>query len=391
VKIRPRYGPDPLITYEGDPAAVATPAVRQRLRLAQTLAAFGPAQWDAPSRCAGWTNRDVVVHLVSANRWWVRSISEARRGRPTEMLADFDPVATPAALVAAAGNLPAAEALDAYVRSTHALAELLGSLTGGEWTMPGENPLGHLSISANVRHALWDGWVHERDITLGLGLAPAVEPDEVDAALRCAAALGPAFGLLLGDLDEPGLTATVTAQDPAVGFTIEVGQAVRVTAGPRPAAPVAVHGPAVDLLEGLSLRTSLELEPQWRWLTAGLERSFEVAPHTARVQRSRLSAGLTRMRAGGSRQRSLPRARHPLCVAQLHRSLAGRRCPQSRPGSPSPYSGAGAGSGLDDRAGLPGSRFPRPSSAGGRQRPGRKTSGLTDRHGASRSMFCGLR
>jgi hypothetical protein len=307
------------------------------------------------------------------------------------MLADFDPVATPAALVAAAGNLPAAEALDAYVRSTHALAELLGSLTGGEWTMPGENPLGHLSISANVRHALWDGWVHERDITLGLGLAPAVEPDEVDAALRCAAALGPAFGLLLGDLDEPGLTATVTAQDPAVGFTIEVGQAVRVTAGPRPAAPVAVHGPAVDLLEGLSLRTSLELEPQWRWLTAGLERSFEVAPHTARVQRSRLSAGLTRMRAGGSRQRSLPRARHPLCVAQLHRSLAGRRCPQSRPGSPSPYSGAGAGSGLDARAGLPGSWFPRPSSAGGRQRPGRKTSGLTDRHGASRSMFCGLR
>jgi uncharacterized protein (TIGR03083 family) len=278
VKIRPRYGPDSLITYEGDPAAVATPAVRQRLRLAQTLAAFGPAEWDAPSRCEGWTNRDVVAHLVSANRWWAHSISEARQGRPTEMLADFDPVATPAALVAAAGNLPPTEALDAYVRSTHALADLLGSLIGDEWTMPCENPLGHLSISANVRHALWDAWIHERDITLGLGLVPAVEPDEVDAALRCAAALGPAFGLLLGDLDERRLTATVTTQDPTAGFTIEVDRAVRVTADIHPTAPAAVRGSTVDVLEGLSLRTSLDLEPQVRWLTAGLERSFEARP-----------------------------------------------------------------------------------------------------------------
>ena len=276
MKIRPRYGADPLITYEGDPAAVATPAVRQRLRLAQTLAAFGPAEWDAPSRCAGWTNRDVVVHLVSTNRWWVHSISEARHGRPTEMLTDFDPVATPAALVADAGDLPPAEALDAYVRSTRKLADLLDSLTGHEWTMPCESPLGHLSVSASVRHALWDAWVHERDIILGLGLVPAVEPDEVDSALRCVAALGPAFGLLLGDLGERRLRATVTTQDPSVGFTIEADRAVRVIADIHLTAPVAVRGSTVDVLEGLSLRTSLDLEPQWRWLTAGLKRSFEI-------------------------------------------------------------------------------------------------------------------
>jgi len=282
MKIRPQYGPDPLITYEGDPAAVGIPAIRQRLRLAKTLTAFAPADWAAPSRCAGWTNRDVVVHLVSANRWWAHSVSEARRGRPTEMLAEFDPVATPAALVADVGDLPPAEVLDAYVRSARALADLLGSLTAQEWALPSENALGHLSISACVRHALWDGWVHERDIIGGLGLVPAVEPDEVDAALRCVAALGPAFGLLLGDLGGRRLSATVTTLDPAVGFTVEADRAVRVTADIDPAAPVAVHGPAVEVLEGLSLRTGLDLEPRWRWLTAGLERSFEAGPGTAR-------------------------------------------------------------------------------------------------------------
>jgi len=261
--------------WNADPAAVAALAVRQRLRLARTLAGFGSQEWEAPSRCAGWTNRDVVVHLASANRFWAHSISQARRGTPSQVLADFDPVATPAGLVAAAGNPPAAEVLDAYVTSTRTLVDLLGSLTSGEWTMLGESPVGHVSVSAIVRHALWDAWVHERDITLGAGLVPPVQADEVDAALRCAAALGPAFGILLGDLDDQRLAASVMTQDPAIGFTITAGRAVRVTADIAPAVPVAVHGCAVDVLEGLSLRAPLHLEPEWQWLTAGLAHAFE--------------------------------------------------------------------------------------------------------------------
>ena len=129
-----------------------------------------------------------------------------------------------------------------------------------------------------MRHALWDAWVHELDIMLGVGLVPAVEADEVDAALRCAAALGPAFGILIGDLDDQRLAATVTTQDPAIGFTIKVDRAVRITADIAPAVPVAVHGRAVDVLEGLSLRAPLHLEPEWQWLTAGLTHSFEAPP-----------------------------------------------------------------------------------------------------------------
>src|ERR1039457_6009045 len=275
MKIRPRYGTDPLITYEGASAAVATPTVRQRLRLARTLAGFGSQEWEAPSRCAGWTNRDVAVHLASTNRFWVHSISQARRGTPSQVLAAFDPVATPAGLVAAAGNPPPAEVLDAYVKSTHTLVDLLGSLTSGERPMLGESPPGHVSVSAIVRHALWDAWVHERDITLGVGLVPLVEADEVDAALRCAAALGPAFGILLGDLDDQRLGARRHAPEPAPRLTLQTDPAARVTADIAPAVPVAVHGCAVDVLEGLSLRAPLHLEPEWQWLTAGLTHSFE--------------------------------------------------------------------------------------------------------------------
>jgi len=95
-----------------------------------------------------------------------------------------------------------------------------------------------------------------------LSVAPVVEADEVDAALRCAAALGPAFGILLGDLDDQRLAATVTTQDPTIGFTIKVDRAVRITADIAPAVPVAVHGPALDVLEGLSLRAPPEPRAQ---------------------------------------------------------------------------------------------------------------------------------
>ena len=126
--------------------------------------------------------------------------------------------------------------------------------------------------------------MHERDITLGVGLVPPAEADEVDAALRCAAALGPAFGILLGDLHDQRLAATVTAQDPTIGFTVKVDHAVRITADIAPAVPVAIHGRAVDVLEELSLRAPLHLEPEWHWLTAGLTRTFEARPPEARAQ-----------------------------------------------------------------------------------------------------------
>jgi hypothetical protein len=143
--------------------------------------------------------------------------------------------------------------------------------------LPAEGPLGHVSISAVMRHAAWDAWVHERDVLLGIGILPPVEPDEVDSALRCAAALGPAIGVLMGDLGHDRRAASVTTTDPQVGFTVQVDRVVRVTADLDPAAPPAVHGPAVAVLEGLSQRTPLALQPASRWLTSGLEEAFETS------------------------------------------------------------------------------------------------------------------
>ena len=177
----PSYGPDPVIALDGrrrrrragDPPA-PTPV--------DLLASLDEAAWSHPSRCEGWTNRDVVVHLDSTNAFWTHSITEGRRGRPTRFLTTFDPVVSPAELVAATEERSGAETVERFAASTDALLALVEQLDSADWTATAESPAGHVSVATVVHHALWDAWVHERDIALPLG-RPAVEDDEVLAAL----------------------------------------------------------------------------------------------------------------------------------------------------------------------------------------------------------------
>lgn len=99
MQLNPRYGDDPVITFDGSPAAIAEPTIRQRRRLAAALATLDDEQWAHPSRCDGWSSRDVIVHLDSTNAFWAYSIVAGLRGEPTQLLATFDPVASPAELV----------------------------------------------------------------------------------------------------------------------------------------------------------------------------------------------------------------------------------------------------------------------------------------------------
>lgn len=241
------------------------------------MATFTEAQWNHPSRCAGWSNRDVVSHLDSTNTFWMFAIAAGRKGDPTQFLATFDPVATPAQLVAASSGDGSAAVLERFVANTESLVDLLTSLDEHEWLMLAEAPPGHLSISAVAHHALWDSWVHERDILLPLGMVPADETDEIVAALRYVAALGPAFAATRGTLDTGVLAIDVT--DPDVSIVVDIGEQVAVRTGPADDADLRLTGAAVELLEALSLRTPLDrsLPAESSWMLRGLAETFDVA------------------------------------------------------------------------------------------------------------------
>jgi uncharacterized protein (TIGR03083 family) len=256
----------------GDPSV---PMLRQRRRLATLLGELDDAQWATGSRCAKWSVRDVIAHLGTTNQFWVFAIGSALAGEPTRFLADFDPVSSPAELVDAGRSSTTTEVREQFVESTEALAAAVDRLDDDAWSKLGEAPPGHIPLRAVALHALWDGWVHERDIVLPLGLAPVEEPDEVTGCLVYATALSPAFAVARGATREGAIG--VAATDPDTRFVVEVGESVAVRAGEAPRDALHLTGSAVDLIEALSIRAPLPcpVDDSQRWLLAGLSRAFD--------------------------------------------------------------------------------------------------------------------
>ena len=220
----------------------------------------------------------VLDDPVGVNRFWAMSIAAGRDGEPTRVLAAFDPVATPAAMVEGVRSLTSATVLAHFVESNEAIAESVAGLDEGGWSMLGEAPPGHIPLRAVALHALWDAWIHERDIALPLGFAPLEADDEIAACLRYAAVLSPAFAISQGST-RPG-SIVVEATHPDVRVVVDVSDTILVHDGAAAHEALHLTGPAVALLEALSYRAPMP-DPVGdgpMWLLHGLAEVFDREP-----------------------------------------------------------------------------------------------------------------
>lgn len=272
--VTPRYGEQPVLDGEHFIGDASGSLIRQRRRLAGILATLDAEQWAKPSRCALWRVRDVVAHLMGINQLWSMSIAGGRAGRPTRLFNGFDPVTTPCLLLDDVRDWSPSAVLDGFVETTESLADMVGDMDPDEWSSTGETPLGHVSLHLVAVHALWDGWIHERDVLLPLRLAPVEEPDEVLACLMYAAAIGPA--LLATNGSTRCRTMTVNATFPTVQLSVDAGECVVVRDTMTPGG-VVLTGRAVDLIEGLSCRSPLDanIDAEDEWLLGGLASAFD--------------------------------------------------------------------------------------------------------------------
>lgn len=276
VPVSPRYEGPPIISIAGTPADQLAPVVRQRRRFAAMIVELSNDDWRLASRCDGWAVQDVVAHLVGVNAFWRASVLAGLAGEPTQVLAGFDPKKTPALMVAQMRELTPDEVRDQFLASNEAFLDVIAELDDDGWAMLAEAPPGHLPIRLVAHHALWDCWIHERDIALPLGLNPPTEPDEVRSCLRYVSALSSAFAI------SSGLTIAgefgLHSNDPTVSCVLEVGETVAVRDDVAPRAAPCLRGDAVALVEALSIRTPLpEAVPaEWRQLIEGLAIAFSV-------------------------------------------------------------------------------------------------------------------
>lgn len=274
MEITPRYDAEPIVALDGAPRAVGVPLTRQRRRFAALLQSLTTEQLAAQSRCADWRVQDVAVHLTGVDQYWALSVASGLNGKPTRFLAGFDPKATPAAIVAAKRDASPEDVVAECVAAIEAFCGLIESLSDDGWAATVETPLGHVSVSALCHHALWDAWVHERDVVVPLGLEQEQHDDELAETLRYAAALSPVFGLL-----SASRTGTVAfdATDPDLQVVVTVTDSVKVTGGTAPEGALVLAGSAAELIEALSVRMPLahDIPTEQAWLVTSLGEVFE--------------------------------------------------------------------------------------------------------------------
>ena len=276
MQISPRYDGPVVLTMDRSVPDPGLAVTRQRRRMERLLADLSPEAWAGPSRCDGWSVRDVIAHLVTVNQFWSSSVRAGRAGNPTRILASFDPAAHPDLLVASLGPISASEVFEQFVASNDEFLGLVDELTGDEWSLLAESPAGHVGLDRVIDHALWDSWVHERDIGVPMGLVLEEEADELEASLRYAAAIGP--GLTAGQPGSFTGTLAVVATDPDTQFVVEAGRTVVVHEGPAADDLPCLRGPAVELIEALSVRAPLPAgtPDEWRLMMQGLATAFAV-------------------------------------------------------------------------------------------------------------------
>ncbi|MDP1795415.1 MAG: maleylpyruvate isomerase family mycothiol-dependent enzyme [Acidimicrobiales bacterium] len=276
MQLQPRYNGDPVLVIEGvgDPSAAL---LRQRRRLLDALEAMTDEQWGAQSRCDEWSTQGVITHLISTDQFWGISMRAGLKGEPTQFLGTFDPVKSPAEMVRQRAAMTPSDVLAQFRESVASFAAVLDCVADDQWeAVVAEAPPGHIALGATALHALWDGWIHERDILLPLGRTPVEDETEMELILRYAAGLGPAFNAASGG-GKVG-TLGVEASDPSVSFVVEADTTVRVrdgrVDGPR------LQGRTVDLIEALSYRAPLhhDLGADDAWLVTGLGTVFDVQP-----------------------------------------------------------------------------------------------------------------
>ncbi len=219
-----RYEGPTILSVDGDPKDQLQPLARQRRRMNAMLAELTDEEWTTPSRCDGWVVRDVV---------------------------------------------------DQFVATNEALLGAVAELDDAGWSVASESPAGHVPIRLLAQHALWDCWVHERDIAIPLDIEAAFEPDEVKSCLQFAAAVSPVLGLGLGHSSVGAFG--VKATNPDVQFVVDVGASVAVRDQAPASSVPCLHGDAVALIEALSLRAPLPPSTpiEWTQLLDGLATAFD--------------------------------------------------------------------------------------------------------------------
>ena len=248
-----RQGPP--VRFEVDTAVLIDTVEAHRARLLGAIERLEPGDWDAPTRCVEWKVRDLVAHLRWGTEVGNELMSRVARGSGERLFAGFDPRRTPGEALAPLRSHTDAENLAAIREGDDRMLAAARALAAAGVEEEADTPLGWVPWPLAVNHLLWDSWLHERDLLLPLGAAPAPDPGEV--GLVASYQLVP-LGSILARV---GVRCRIDLRLAGTGggaYRLDVGDAVAVDHPTEPpGAEGCIRGDAVTVIEAMSGRGDL--------------------------------------------------------------------------------------------------------------------------------------
>jgi len=222
------------------------------------LADLSVADWDAPTRCEGWSVAALVRHLASVSQFAGYTLHQAAKGDATRLLEGFDSQVTPGAAAELLGELEPPRLLDTLREYDGQIEETVADWSSDDWRRMAEAPPGHVPAFLSLSHFLFDSWVHERDLLLPMGEVPLVEPGEVEVSVAYVLGLA---GVATGILEGEGAAADVHVTDCGLHIGLEArGDRAIVRPGWAPEGAPVVEGSAGLVLDVATARVDpLEL------------------------------------------------------------------------------------------------------------------------------------
>jgi uncharacterized protein (TIGR03083 family) len=185
----------------------------ERARLGRTIQYAPPEAWDAPSGCAGWTDRDVIAHLAAQETAAAQVVAgdpaeefdAFRRANGGEFWVDgFNEWA-----IGVRRELPTRAILTDWGRAADVFIERVADLPASDWDQRRVPWVaGDIGVRYLVQSRIVEWWLHGEDVRAGAGLEPNLQHWPIFLVNDMGIRMLP-YALALAGLSYPGASVRI--------------------------------------------------------------------------------------------------------------------------------------------------------------------------------------
>jgi uncharacterized protein (TIGR03083 family) len=168
----------------------------QRRWFISVLRGFGPGDWAAPTRCAGWSAHEVVRHLADCAE--IGAATTPGDGT-LDVSAGFDPRTSPLEWLATSDGETPGASLDRLAAATGDMLSVSRDRVRDGRRFEVQLPFGPVDWTVRLLHSFWDSWVHERDVLLPRGAGHVSDGDATAYAAGYGVFIAAAVASMFGD------------------------------------------------------------------------------------------------------------------------------------------------------------------------------------------------